>query len=297
MPPTRAVLLAGFVAGATVVTSAQPLDAARGRAPKIDSVTSRLRAYLDWYEGQLSAVVADELYRQSMDVRPSGPTIVVDASRPTLPPGHVDRVLRSDYALTRASDKDAWVGYRDTFEVDGRPVRDREDRLLRLLSSGTTVSAARIADESSRFNLGNTIVKRNVNVPTLALEMLHPRNQGRFSLSMAGEETIGDTRTWRLEYKEKQRPTFIRNSNGRDRVSHGFVWMDPATGEVWRTTLTWDDAPKGTISVTYGHVANIDALVPLTMAERYTAGDATLTGDASYSNYRRFQTGARLVTP
>lgn len=289
MPPTRAILLAGFVAGATVVTSAQ--------APKIDTVTSRLRPYLESYESQLSAVVAVELYRQTLEVRSSTPPVVVDAKPPTLPLGRVDRVLRSDYALTRAPDKDAWVGYRDTFEVDGRPVRDREDRLLRLLSSGTTVSAARIADESSRFNLGNTIVKRNVNVPTLALEMLHPRNQARFSLSRAGEETIGNTRTWRLEYKEKQRPTFIRNSNGRDRVSHGFVWTNPATGEVWRTTLTWDDAPKGTISVTYGHVANIDALMPLTMTERYTAGDATLTGDASYSNYRRFQTGARLVTP
>ena len=61
MPPTRAILLAGFVAGATVVTSAQPLDAARGRPPKIDTVASHLRTYLNWYEGQLSAVVADEL--------------------------------------------------------------------------------------------------------------------------------------------------------------------------------------------------------------------------------------------
>jgi hypothetical protein len=40
----------------------------------------------------------------------------------------------------------------------------------------------------------------------------------------------------------------------------------------------------------------IDALVPLTMSERCTAGDATLTCDASYSSYRPFQTGARLVT-
>jgi hypothetical protein len=94
-------------------------------------------------------------------------------------PRHLERVLRSDYALTRAFDKDAWVGYRDTFEVDGRPVRDREDRLQRLLSSDAPASAARIASESARFNLGNSIVTRNVNVPTLVLEMLQPRNQDR----------------------------------------------------------------------------------------------------------------------
>jgi hypothetical protein len=75
------------------------------------------------------------------------------------------------------------------------------------------------------------------------------------------------------------------------------VWVNPATGEVWRTMVSWTDAPKGTITVTYGHVVGIDALVPQTMSERYIAGDATLTGDATYSNYRQFQTGARVVTP
>ena len=290
MVPARAIVLAGFVGGLGVVVSAQQ--------PKLDVVVARLGTYLEQYEQRLSTVIADELYRQTIDVRTSTstPRVVVDPQQSTLPPGHADRVLRSDYALTRAADKDAWVGYRDTFEVDRKPVRDREDRLQRLLSSGTTGSAARIAEESSRFNLGNTIVMRNINVPTLVLEMLHPRNQARFSFSNAGEDTIGTAHTWRIEYREKQRPTFIRNSNGRDRASHGFVWVNPATGEIWRTSLTWDSAPKGTITVTYGRVANIDALVPLTMSERYAAGDATLTGDASYSNYRQFQTGARLVT-
>ena len=37
--------------------------------------------------------------------------------------------------------------------------------------------------------------------------------------------------------------------------------LNPTTGEVWRTMVSWTDAPKGTITVTYGHVAGIDALV------------------------------------
>jgi hypothetical protein len=248
---------------------------AHAQAPRLEDVLRRLSAYLDSYEQRLAAVVAEEQYRQSA--------------------GQRERNLRSDYALTRAADKEAWVGYRDTFEVDGKPIRDREDRLIRLLTGGMAAGAARIAEESSRFNLANTVVTRNINVPTLVLEMLHPRNQWRFRLSKSGEDVIEGTHAWRLDYKERERPTFIRNSNGRDRPTHGSIWVNPATGEVWQTLLTWDSEPRGTITVTYGHAPNIDALVPLSMTERYDAKNSTITGDASYSNYRQFQTSARLL--
>jgi hypothetical protein len=273
--------------------------AAHAQAPRLDDVIRRVSAYLQSYEQRLAAVVAEEQYLQAVDVvDPDAPAgrVTIDRDTPSLPIGHLDRKLRSDYALTRAADKEAWVGYRDTFEVDGKPIRDREDRLLQLLTGGTTAAAARIAEESSRFNLANQLVTRNINVPTLVLEMLHPRNQRRFAFNKAHEEAVSGTRTWRLDYKERDRPTFIRNSNGRDRPTHGSIWVNPDTGEVWRTTLAWDADPHGTITVTYGRAPNIDPLVPMTMTERYYARNSTITGDASYSKYRQFQTGARLVT-
>ena len=266
------------------------------QAPGLDDVLVRLGTYLERYEGRLALLVAEERYQQSFDLEGPRSTVTVPADARALPVGRRETLLRSDYALTRASDKDAWVGYRDTFEVNGKPIRDREDRLQRLLIGGGSAGAARIAEESSRFNLASTLVTRNINVPTLVLEMLHPRNQSRFTFRKAAEEAIGPVRTWRLEYKEHERPTFIRNVNRRDRPTHGSVWVDPSSGEVWRTVLAWDDQPKGTISVTYGHVPNIDELVPLSMSERYTPDGGTLTGDATYSNYRRFETGARLIT-
>jgi hypothetical protein len=268
MCAVRAILATALALSTAVLVHAQP--------PRLEDVLRSLSAYLDSYEQRLAAVVAEEQYRQAI--------------------GDRDRNLRSDYALTRAADKEAWVGYRDTFEVDGKPIRDREDRLIQLLAGGAPAAAARIAEESSRFNLDNAIVTRNINVPTLVLEMLHPRNQWRFKFSKSGEDVIDGTRTWRLEYKERERPTFIRNSNGRDRPTHGSIWVSPGTGEVWRTLLTWDSDPRGTIIVTYGHAPNIVALVPMTMTERYEARNSTITGDASYSNYRQFQTGARLLT-
>jgi hypothetical protein len=268
MCAARAILATTLALSIVASAHAQP--------PRLEDLLRRLSAYLDSYEQRLAALVAEERYRQAV--------------------GPLERNLRSDYALTRAADKDAWVGYRDTFEVDGKPIRDREDRLIQLLTGGTTAGAARIAEESSRFNLANTVVARNINVPTLVLEMLHPRNRWRFRFSKSSEGVIDGTRTWRIDYRERERPTFIRDSNGRDRPSHGSIWVNPATGEVRQTLLTWASEPRGTITVTYGHAPNIDALVPLTMTERYDARDSTITGDASYSNYRQFQTGARLLT-
>jgi hypothetical protein len=290
MVPARAIVLAGFVGGLGVVVSAQQA--------KLGDAISRMSAYLKQYEERLAPVVAEEQYLQAVDiVDPSAPAgwVTIDRDSPALPIGHLNRQLRSDYALTRAADKNAWVGYRDTFEVDGKPIRDREDRLIRLLTGGTTAAAARIAEESSRFNLANTLVTRNINVPTLVLEMIHPRNQWRFGFRKSGEDILSGTRTWRLDFKERQRPTFIRNSNGRDRPTYGSIWVDPITGEVWKTMLTWQSDPRGTIAVIYGHVPNIDPLVPLTMTERYYAQNSTITGDASYSKYRQFQTDARLI--
>ena len=282
MTAPRVLVLAGFLAGATIGVTAQ--------APKLDDVVRRMGSYLEAYGTRLALIVAEERYHQSFNSFAS-PMLVQPI------PNHLERLLRSDYALTRAPDKEAWVGYRDTFEVDGKQIRDREDRLQRLLTSGEAASASRIVDESARFNLGSTIVSRNINVPTVVLEMLHPRNQWRFSFRKDAEENVGGTPAWRIQFRERERPTFIRDTNRRDRPSRGFVWVNPATGEVWRTSLTWDNDPQGTITVSYGHVANIDPLVPLTMSEWYSPKKATLTGEATYSNYRQFQTAARIVIP
>jgi hypothetical protein len=167
--------------------------------------------------------------------------------------------------------------------------------LLQLLSRGEYVQASEIAAESARLNLGSYYVTRNVNVPVFVLQMMHPRNQWRFSFSKSGEEMIGDVRTWRIDFRERERPTWVRTTDGKDQKTAGTLWVDPTTGEVWRTRAAWE-APKSTITVTYGHVDTLDVAVPLEMSERYESRlAATVTGTATYSNYRQFQTGARLI--
>jgi hypothetical protein len=262
-----------------------PGDLGASQQPKLKDVLSRVAAYVDAFEGRMSNVVADEQYRQTLELFLRGQS-----------PKTEKRTLRSDYALVPAAD-DRWVGFRDTYEVNGEPVRDRADRLLALLTRGEFIQASEIATESARLNLGSDYVTRNVNVPVFVLQMMHPRNQWRFSFSKSGEEMIGNVRTWRIEFFERERPTWVRTTEGRNQKTVGALWVDPATGEVWRTRAAWD-APKSTITVTYGHVDMLDVAVPLEMTERYESGvAAVVTGTATYSNYRQFQTAVRLVQP
>ena len=80
----------------------------------------------------------------------------------------------SEFAIVKAAGRVGWSGFRDVVEVDGKPVSDRRDRLLSLLTgpAGGEAELRRIADESARYNVGPVI--RNFNVPTTALFFFHP---------------------------------------------------------------------------------------------------------------------------
>ena len=276
MPRLLCALAAGALLGATPAA----------QQPSLNLVLSRLDGYLLEYEQTLASVVAEERYSQSASVivRTGEPQIIRH------------RVLLSDYALARSPV--GWAGFRDTFEVDGKPVRDREARLAALMSAGTPESSAlarRIAFENSRYNIGEEVAMRNINVPTVAVDLVHPVNRSRFSFDRMGGDTIDGRAIWRLVFTERRRPTIIRDHNGRDRRARGSIWLDPTTGEVLKTTLQWEGEPEGFITVDYDRDPDIGALVPVRMIEQYRRDKMTVEGEATYSNYRRFQTSARIV--
>ena len=271
-------IVRSVVVGIVMLALVQPTSAEQ---PKLRDVLDRMRTYIRILDERMSSVVADEQYRQQLEV--------------TAPRSSEVRVLRSDYALLQIADG-RWVGYRDTYEVDGRPVRDREERLLQLLSRGAVAQARQVAEESARFNLASDVVHRDVNVPSLALQLLDPRSETHVSFTKDGEETIEGIRVWRIAYRERDRPTIVRTLEGRDLRSRGIVWVSPTSGQVWRTTIMWD-AVRGQVTVAYGRSNIADVLVPLTMTERYESSSGTITGEATYSNFRQFQTGARLIIP
>jgi len=271
-----------LIAGAfTLAVLTVPVGA---QTVRLRDVVARLDGYLQAYEERLANVVAEEEYRQWVD---QGPTTGGSTTS--------RRMLRSDFALTLTSDRNRWVGYRDTFEVDGAAVRDRDERLPRLLSSGAVGQAARIAEQNARFNLGDGLISRNINIPTFALEMMNPRIRGRFRVRHTGADALDGRPGWLIEFRERERPTLVRTPEGRDQASRVVALVDTQTGEVLYTVLTWERV-EGLIAVYYGHAPGIPVPVPIRMAERYvTRSGALVAGEATYANFRQFETSARII--
>src|SRR6185295_13941168 len=76
------------------------------------------------------------------------------------------RELKSDFLLVQPTPTGEWIPFRDVFEVDGAPVRDRQQRLAALFLKPSTDALERanaIADESARYNLGFRDMKRTIN--------------------------------------------------------------------------------------------------------------------------------------
>lgn len=261
-----------------VFVAASALAAAQ--QPKVQDVVARVDRYLSEYGTRLENVVAEETYRQRAQGSP-GLNLI--------------RILRSDYALARV--RDGWISYRDTFEVDGQSVRDRDERLKLLLSRGAVEQARQIDRQNARYNLASERFQRTINVPTLAVEVLQPLYRQRFSVRRLDNPAPADRPGWVLEYRERTRPTIARTEKGRNRASRIEAVVDPATGEIRRTTMSWEET-RGSIVVDYGRVEGVAVPVPIKMLERFTIGPGDdIDSDATYTNYRAFQTSGRLIDP
>ena len=263
-----------------------------GREPRLKDVLSRLETYLTAYETELATLVAEERYEQWIQPAGAGP--------PTK-----RRTLTSDFGFLRLPARQEWLGLRDTFAVDGQPVPDRQGRLDRLLSEGSSDVqdlARRIVDENARYNLG--AVARTINVPMLALDFLGSRHRWRLSFHREGEERVDERTAWTVTFAERERPTLVRTPQGRSRPVRGTVWIDPMDGAVLRTVVNFDgaaeDSPATTITVGYRRESTLDLVVPSEMREVYrlkTGQDAPeeLHAVARYTNFRQFRSSARIV--
>jgi hypothetical protein len=280
-------MLKPFVTVAALALLAQPA------APSLAEVLQRAGAYAVDYESRFSLLVAEERYEQlqTRQTSVSGGA----AAMTTLSPGGENRreqrrTLLSDYLLVRL-DGGGWMPFRDVFEVDGRKVRDREERMLNLfLTPGATSldQARRIMADSTRHNLGS--VQRTINIPTLAVLLVQPPLATRFAFDREGDESIDGTPAWVVSYKETARPTLIRTTNGRDLALSGKLWIEPGAGAIVKTSMAVSDASlRASTVVTFAKQPDLDFLVPSRMEESYSAqASEVITCVATYSRYRRF---------
>lgn len=179
--------------------------------------------------------------------------------------------------------------FRDVFERNGSPVRDREERLSKLFLENRRKAfeqAQAIMEESARYNVGN--IRRTINVPTMALDFLTYFHRERFAFTDGGRDEIGRI----LNFTETGRPTYITTTNSRDLPVTGRFWVDEVTGRVERSELhALDPLVEAHITVTYRTDPTSGGWVPERMEESYKRrGDpAEVRGIATYTNFRRFQ--------
>jgi VWFA-related protein len=279
--PIAAIVPPGGVPPVAVSEPETPRAVATKITAPLDGVLSAAAAFVVDYQAQLSAVVYEERYRQRADRDMAPPPII--------------RELRSDMLLV--ADRDyGWVEFRDVFEVDHRPVRDRSRRLEQLfLEPGIDplAQADRIVQESTRYNLQHPelVVERSVNMPLLVLRFLAPENHCRFRFTKDGVESIEGRRTVRIKFQEEGLPRMIRTPD--DTPASGHIWLDPETGVVHRTELSLHTggsrAPVDVrIRVGFAPDEKIGLLVPRWMEEEYVRGSIRVSGRADYTNFRRF---------
>ena len=136
------------LAGVIGVLGVDVLVRAQTPEPTLEQVLARTTQYVLDYQKNLSGLVSEEHYLQSWRRGSRMPET---------------RALRSDVLLTQPPGGKRYLMFRDVFEVDGRQVRDRDERLQRLFLSPSAVTSTqvyRIIEESARYNIGN--VQRTV---------------------------------------------------------------------------------------------------------------------------------------
>ncbi len=271
-PVMRLPLLVALVVAGVMGTSAL-LGASQ--APSADPL-ARLRAYLVAYQHQLPSLVAEEHYVQTSSAVSGGAK---------------KRTMRADLLMVQLPGNAGWVAFRDVYEVDQRPIRDREDRLLTLLQSptgSTMAQARRLAEESSRFNIGR--FSRTINVPDVALAFLHPDHQDKVTVESSRRTTVDGAEALLFRFRETAGPTIITGPTGQDLRAQGRVWTDTNSGAIVRTELTVSDRLSTAVCVVDFHRdERLGVLVPARMSERYTAASEYVTATATYSNFRQFK--------
>jgi hypothetical protein len=262
----------------------------------VDLVVARVSQYAWDYGRELSSIVSEETYKQ--EVR--GDIDQKQAANAPPDSSARARTLVSDYLLVKVPGMDGWLPFRDVFEVDGKQVRDREDRLVKLFLQAPSPAVAveranQVFRESARYNIGPVL--RTLNVPTLPLWFLEPGNVRRFAFRKVDEAKFEGRTGWVLEFSESVRPTFVKTSAGSDVPVLGRVWVDPINGQIFQTRIS---ALSATITVKYAQRPGVPGLwLPESMEEHYVAGRSEISATATYANYRRFQvqTSEQVVMP
>ena len=287
----RVMLVLLLAAAAVTLQAQQPADG------DLEQLLARATWYSIDFINKLSQVVSEERYIQDSNVALAtvplpvlggrGASALNSAPRQT----SKHRELKADFLIVKAA-RDMWAPFRDVFEVDHIPVRDREERLAKLFLSNKVdandENARAIAEESARYNLG--AVQRTINNPVFALLFLQPdvRTHFKFTAGKPDRKAGDDVRV--VDYVEEMRPTVIAGGPGRDMPAFGRFWIENATGRIVKAEVRVEVSDiKANLTTTFRNDERMGIDVPAEFREEYDLRDSRVTGVASYSRFRRFE--------
>jgi hypothetical protein len=242
------------------------------QANKTEELMARTAAYVSQFVQHFSNVVAEENLVQEI----------------TVP--RRKRTLRSDYLLVRFAEDTEWISFRDVAEVDGMPVRDKEERLTKLFLEPSKDALRRASDVQAAGAKYNLIDIGTLNNPLLAMAFLQNNYQPRFRFNLAGiEKKLGpNVRT--VQFQEWKIPTILRGNSNRDILSRGLAWIEEDTGRVVKTELRIGNQSSPISIITLYKVdEELGINVPVEMRDWYPDGQGEIRGVATYGRFRRFQ--------
>ena len=266
-----------------------PAAVAQPAPPAVRDVLDRAAAYVKEFVADFSNVVAQEDFRQDWQ---SGER----------------RRLTADFLLVRYPGTErTWLAFRDVTSVNGRPVRDQQERLTKLFLQPFE-DAVRRAEEITREASRHSLVELGpLSSPLVVLAWLQPYYQAEFTYSLGGVDDASGVALRELRL-QRIAPPAIDPATPRAPSISAVAWVEEATGRVAKTEVRSGNAPNTATSVTtfrFDEALGID--VPDQMREsRIGRGRGAFgalvdrfTGLATYTRFRRFavRTDEEVGTP
>lgn len=261
----RVVLVATLISGLTAQRS-------EAQDKKVEELMTKTAAYVSAFVDGFSNVVAEE-------------TLVQETTIPRR-----KRTMRSDYLLVRYPGDTQWQWFRDVAEVDGKPVRDKEERLTRLFLEPAASALRRARDLQEAGSRYNLLDIGTLNNPLLALAFLQDSYRERFRFNLAGlDKKLGPT-VRQVQFQEWKVPSLIKGNGNQDILTRGLVWIEEDTGRVVKTELRVGgrSAPVSIITL-YKFDDELGINVPVEMRDWYPDGTGEIRGVATYGRFRRFE--------
>jgi hypothetical protein len=261
-----AIVVIELSTGRTVQTQTQSVD--------INGLRARVATYARRFITQFSDVVTEEEYDQRFTI----------STR--------KRHLKSDFLLVAyPGRKELVMVFRDVREVDGKPLRDKPDRIAKLFLEPFN-NAIRRAQDIQRDGLRHSVDNGRLMDPLTVIAYLQGEYQGGFRISL-GEPAPN--------LGPDIREIHLTPTPARGKIANpARAWVSEATGEVVKTELRAGFGARAELTTTtFGLDPVLKIRVPLEMKDEVPRGRDDYIGTAKYSNFRRFEvrTEAEVQVP